>query len=546
MSDTSSNNSENSYLTTDDLTWGKYPCVQYGFPEDKGPIRAPQLQTIFDPIPEDATTASPVYILTADEYEDQANRENPYRVKGYTSVATKVQGQCEADNLVYYPVHVESDKLREVGPATVEGWLRKFVEDYIGVPYDTCTVYYSGNRSIHVHVPRFVKGNHQLSALKELAETFCEETGAELDCGVYKPKQMFRLPGVEHEKTGVPKVEIDGEWDNTRLAHKVNEANPTVPGSYAEVLQRVFVSQDSVTVNDPRYSPDDPRALFLVLDYEKAVLNLLPDQREIETPLIEQVPCPTDPVEIAEWARYNAKEFSPYALASGNGRSVAVVQVKGTPFARKDVRNGAPLVPVYFYGARGCAGEEFTKAEEHGPLQLSKADYRKWEKHGFEPDDHIVIIGGQSRSSIIFRVGPGQATIAGKYLAGEDGRRSAALDYLQSEGYETGEAGGGGKATTSKRAGTQGRRRSTSRTGEETEAARLQGRAERDGIGTLGFREVSNVANRLLRIGGWPLAWEWLEEQYGEQFHPGNTWTRLKGIVEYYDDLDVEVPAKPR
>ena len=100
------------------------------------------------------------------------------------------------------------------------------------MPFHTCTLYFSGNRSIHVHVPRFVAGEDQRERLKERAETFCEETGAELDCGLYYAKRMFRLPGVEHAKTGLRKVEIQSEWDHTRIIRESEEANAVIPESY--------------------------------------------------------------------------------------------------------------------------------------------------------------------------------------------------------------------------------------------------------------------------------------------------------------------------
>ena len=269
------------------------------------------------------------------------------------------------------------------------------------MPFHTCTLYCSGNRSIHVHVPRFVAGEDQREHLKERAETFCEETGAELDCGLYYAKRMFRLPGVEHAKTGLRKVEIQSEWDHTRIIRESEEANAVIPESYEAVLRHVFASQPSLTVDTPQTTLNPPHDLFHVLDSDKTVLEFKSDERDIETPLIEQKQYPDDPAEATTWLQYNAKEFSPYALASGNGRSVAVLEVKGGAFARDDVRNGAPLIPAYFYGARGCAGEEFTKTDEHAPLQLSARDFEKWD---YEAGDDVVIIGGRSRNSRIFRV----------------------------------------------------------------------------------------------------------------------------------------------
>lgn len=551
MSNSNSNNSANSTPTTTvPDEWKEIPCVQYGFPTGKGPIRTPKLQAISDPIPENATTVSPIYGLTRDQFEDMQGRDNPYEIGGYTSIATKIQDECEADDRVLYPIHIESDKLRDLGPAPLIEWFTEFVQDYLNVPYHTCRRYYSGNRSIHVHVPRFVSGEGERKRLKEMAETFCETTGAELDCGLYSAKRMFRLPGVEHEKTGIPKLEIDGKWDNRRLAHKVKNASPSVPESYVEVLQHVFASQESLIVSSPKSPLDDPQALFRILDSKKTILELEPDKPDIETPLIEQEAYPDDTANAIEWLQYNAKEFSPYALADGNSRSVAVVNVKGTPFARKEVTVGNrnrpvhALIPAYFYGARGCAGEEFTKDHAHAPLQLSKPDYEKWD---YEVGEDVVVIGGKSNRSRIFRVDPWQATVVGHALTGEDASRQAALDYLENEGYDVGKAGSSGKATTSKPTRTR-HSETQSHDNEETEAAKLQRQAECNGIDTLTHTERGRVACRLLKQ-GWGPAWDWFREQFGTQFKPVVTWEQFNSVVTTYPDKEyrnIEVPPKPR
>lgn len=167
--------STNSTAPTPDLNeWKNIPCVQYGFPEGKGPFREPKLRTIFEPVPNDATTVSPVFILTRDQYERQQRFESGYEVKGATSIAKELQDKCEADNRVLYPIHIESDVYHEEGPTTLIEWFHEFVEEYLDVPFHSCTLYFSGNRSIHAHVPRFVSGEDQREQLKELAGTFCD------------------------------------------------------------------------------------------------------------------------------------------------------------------------------------------------------------------------------------------------------------------------------------------------------------------------------------------------------------------------------------
>lgn len=550
MSKSSSHNDTHSTLTpTVPDEWHKVPCVQYGFPDGKGPFRSPKLATIYEPIPDDATTVSPVYGLMRDQYERQQQRENPYKVGGgYTSIATELQDQCEADDRALYPIHIESDVYHEEGPATLIEWFRKFTEDCLDVPFHTCTLYYSGNRSIHVHVPRFIAEERQRKRLKELAESYCEETGAKLDCGLYDAKRMFRLPGVKHAKTGLRKVEIEAEWGHTRIIREATKS-PSSPVSYAALLQHVFVSQPQLTVPSHWERRDDPLALFTVVDGEKTILEFETGQREIETPLIEQVPYPDDPAEATTWLQYNAKEFSPYALATGGNRSVAALKVTGSPFARKEKTGGTygrpihALVPAFFYGARGCAGDEYTKDHVHAPLQLSKLDYPKWE---YEPEDYVVLIGGKNGQSIILEVDLWQATVVGHALTGEDASRQAALDYLESEGYDTGEAGTSVKAAAKRDTRSRNDRRSHSGTS-QPEAAVLQQQAEREGIETLTHKERWRVACRLLKR-GWEPAWAWFERQFGAEFKSGLTHEQLRSVIESFpeDYGNVRVPEKPQ
>jgi len=544
----STDKSTTSTPTTTVPEWDELPCVQYGFPKDKGPARAPKLQTIFEPTPENATTASPVYILTRDQYDRQQRLDSGYEVKGeYKLIATELQNECEADNRdnrVLYPVHIESDVYHEEGPAILIEWFHEFVEDYLGVPFHTCTLYFSGRRSIHVHVPRFISGEDQYGRFKELAKTFCTESGAKLDCGIYQKKPLFRLPGVEHSKTGLRKVEIESDWEHTRIIREATTSATSVPETYEAVLRQVFL-QPPLMEDTAQPTTYTPLALFRVLDSDKTVLVFEPDKPDIETPLVEQDEYPDDPADSVNWLQYNAKEFSPYALAGGNGRSVAVVKIKGGAFARRNVRNGTALVPAYFYGAQGCAGEEFTKTKEHAPLQLSARDFKKW---NHREGDNVVIIGGQSRNSRIFSVESWQATDAGYALTGDDASRRAALNYLKSEGYDVGESGNGGNATMRETTETQqNENRNPSVQDPVTSAGKLQQQAEQDGINTLSHNERWQVACRLLNW-GWEPAWEWFKEQFGDHFDPSITRQQFRSIIASFPDdyVHVDVPAKPK
>jgi hypothetical protein len=529
--------------------WETIPCVQYGFPEGKGPKRSARLNTIFDPIPEGANTASPIYLVPQERYKQQRDNENPHRVSGdYNSLATEVQDECENDdskNRVLYPFHVESDEYLTEGPETLIRWIREFVEDRLELPFQTCTLYFSGNRSIHAHIPRIIQSDG-IAPLKELAETFCEETGAKLDCGIYSRKRLFRLPGVIHQTTGFRKIQIQPEWDEDRLRQALSRT-PDVRESYEAVLRYVFLSQPSTPID---YTPDD---IFRSLKGDETLLDLPRDEPavEVETPLIERTKENLeDASEVPEWSMYNSKEFSPYALASGNPRSVAALKIKGGPFARKEKRNGATMVPAYFYGARGCAGEKYTKDQVHAPLQLSRKDYGKWD---YEAGETIVIIGGQNRTSIILRVSSLEAIVVGHALTGDEGSRDRALEYLSGQGYDTGTSGpatsGSEKGSVSK-PGENKRETGTiwpARKNAGTDVEALQWKAEHEGIGTLSHGDRIGVACRFLQ-NGWEPTWDWFKEQFGSAFKPDVTWGFLKGIVEEpgFEEYDhVEVPSRP-
>jgi hypothetical protein len=537
------------YSATIPSGWEVAPCVQYGFSGDEGPTRSPKLSTVFEPVPKGANTASPVYLLTADEYQRQGEFESGYEVSGTTSIGRELQDTCENDDRVLYPIHIESDEYLEAGPETLIGWFREFTDDWLDVPFHDCMVYFSGNRSIHVHVPRFVHGEEQRERLKEQAETFCEETGAELDVGLYHAKRLFRLPGVTHESSTLPKVTIEPAWEHDRIISEATSANPELPASYAEVLRDVFVHRGRVTQDNVQSLPDRPKTLFSqLLDMDKAVLELECDERVVETPLIEGE-YPESASDVPKWAQYRTKEFSPYAFGAGNPRSVAALRVKGGAFARRDKRNGDTMIPAYFYGAMGCNGE-FTKEQEHAPLQLSKRDYPKWDH---EPEEKVVIIGGQSRSSRIFSVSSWEATEVGHALISDEGGRDTALAYLSERGYDVGTsvspASAPKRTTTSREATLDEEPRTiwTARENPQTEAEALQRKAELDGIDTLSHTERIRVACRHLGK-GWQPTWEWFEKQYGSTFKPEIAWQFLKGIVEdsgFVEYNEVDVPPKP-
>lgn len=386
MTDTVSHNSTTSTATT--TTTSEYiPCVRYGFPAgSKHPYQAPTLQPIDAPIPDEAETVSPVYILTDEQYERHQSFENPYAVVNASCIATALQNECEQADRVVYPVHIESDAFPEIPFETTIHHIIEFVKDELGCTASDCTFYYSGNRSIHAHIPRVTSSERAREQFKERAGQFCEEVGADFDLGIYSRKRQFRLPGVYHQKTGLPKVRIKPEWEHDRIIREAAN-QPERRKTYAEILSDVFAPLRQQTARSARLPAPDMTALPTELGGDKAVLSFEDVGRQIDCPLIEQEQHPTDPIDVVQWAQYNYHEFSPYAHASGNTRSVAVVTVKGGAFARKEKRGGATMIPSYFYGARGCNGRRPSRSGSRGDRHRCSRTRRSWRRTcAFDPD----------------------------------------------------------------------------------------------------------------------------------------------------------------
>jgi len=309
------------------------------------------------------------------------------------------------------------------------------------------------------------------------------------------------------------------------------------------VLRDVFVNRGKVTKSTAQSPKVEPHAkIHPNLDLDAAVLELESDERVVETPLIEGEYPESTPSDVPEWSQYRTKEFSPYAFGAGNPRSVAALRVKGGAFARKDKRNGATMIPAYFYGAVGCNGE-FTKEQQHAPLQLSKQDYRKWDASA---GDILVIIGGQSRSSRILNVSSWEAEVVGGELTGERANREAALGFLSDEGYDVGSAGSPNSSSSTERNFDRGKKSIwPARSNPQTDAERLQLRAEQDSIKALTRSELRQVACRHLRY-GWQPAWNWFKQQFGATFKPEVTHQQFRSIIEGYpnDYSHVEVPSR--
>lgn len=547
MTHTTSYNDKNSTTTT--LRSEHTACVRYGFPEESDqPRQSPELRQVDAPIPDGAETASPIYLLTQNQYQQHQSFNNPYRVANASCIATAFQNECEADNAVLYPVYIESDTYLEEGPKTLIEWFTRFLGQ-VGVAPEDCTFYYSGNRSIHVHLPKFVAGDDQRERLKDRVAAFCDDTGAKFDLGLYSRKRQFRLPGVVHEKTRLQKVQIDPAWGHEEIVRTANSSNAAVPATYLDVLGETFsihptVGQVGQEVTPKSVEGGATAGVLQRFGGDESLLSLQNEQACLDPPVIERQSAPEDDPEQSRWEAFNRKEFSPYAHAgNGSGRSVASVKVLGGPFQREEVGKDRILVPVYFHGAHGCNGRKFTKHQHHAPLQLSTPDFEKWE---YTNGDRVILIGGASRRSRIFEVNPDTATIVGCLLDPDKGSRRKALEYLHDEGYDIGSEGGSG-ASTKDPVETQQFEQVLPANIPRTEAGELQQRAEQEGIQTLIHEEKGRVACRLLTKYGWKPTWNWFRKQFGDEFKPRVTYRQLRGIVNSYpEDYDhITVPAEP-
>ncbi|AXR81448.1 hypothetical protein [Natrarchaeobaculum sulfurireducens] len=520
------------------------PYVRYGKADGK---RLPVLHHVTDPIPEEAVTVGPVYYLTRGGVERLEDlREEPYAVREESSIASALSKEADKGERALYPVYVESDSLEEVGDLSLMlDELHRFVEEYLEVEPSECTWWYSGSRSIHVHVPRLVSPR-ELPALKEIAEEFNSEgsEGVEVDPCIYGRKRQFRLPGVEHAKTGMHKVRVEPGMTHGDIIREATQGGER-PATYEEYLSLTMSSIYSMyttthTTTHSYYGAGIEDTSLVSQEYEGG-----PGQEyinEFEHSVEDQPWRPSDEIAAEVWEAYNAKEFSPYAKTGSGERSVAVVRVRGGAFGsllydrpeESGTTKGGRL-PCYIYGAIGGDGE-YRKAGEYAPLLLSKHDYDKVE--GSESGEHLIVIGGRSRRSRVLNVDLGVAIDVASLLNNHG--RKAALSHLREAGYDVGKAGQhGADRKPSEDRGTGGWYG-------ETKASRLQRKATTEGVEALSYNEQVAVASRLLRVGGWGAAWRWFRERYDEDFEPETTHKNFKALVEAYDDLShVTVPDSP-
>lgn len=447
------------------------PYVRYGFKEGNDFYQEYQLRRFDESPPDGAGFVSPGIYFLNDEEEERLSNGSPPK---------NIQGDCRRENRVIYSVVAESDAFTQGTPAPdIAEQLTEFISEWLGV--DDYQLYFSGNRSLHIHARAFVTADGW-GRLKKLAGQFNEETDAALDTSIYKTKAQFRLPGAKHDKSGLAKTPIDQDDDRREIVRKIEQA-------------------DSIRKEEISYVARIPDTASLLHEIEGRMVS----------PYIKESPGLDDPITV--------KPFSPYALTGGGDRSVCIFRQTGEVFEHDETH----YVPAYVLQAVG-GDESFTRENSECKIQLSTPDARKW---GFKEGEYGVIIGGRSRKSRLLSIDQDDATLLKQIL--EQQGRGPTLETLEHLGFDVG-------ASCRITGNYNNTRNSTSF--EKTHAAELQERAEQGDIDSeLTHLQRLHVANRLLALHGWDGAWDWFREQYGDQFDPDLTRKFLRSVTTRFDDL---------
>ncbi|QFU82601.1 hypothetical protein [Natronorubrum aibiense] len=464
----------------------------------------PILQSAFKSLSQEMSFGSPIYYLGFDEIKEQHKLENPYAVSG-KNIAKKLQDKAEAEGRVYYPLYIESDA--EISLEKQIDWIEDFCLNYLNTDPSACTWYFSGGRSIHAHLPNFVKQN-DLEILRKMAKEF----EYDIDSQIYTKKRLFRLPGTSHEQTELPKVKIEPEWSHERIIKEATESDVKKPQSFAEVLTDTFPSD---VLKDPENHLWEPKT-----NTENEPIDPgLNSWERFE---------PYRGANHQKWKAHYSHPVSPYANAGNGNRSLLIAKVIDGPFGEKRDANGdyngkqtQTFVPCQLYNFWACDRKYQIEAREYRPIQLSKPDYEKFTTKGIQEGDFFVLIGGQSRKSRIYK----PRIFVAKIIAGS-GSFSEAIETLEAFDYDTGESG---YHPSNYRNDHPPSKQNESR------AFRLQKQAEEKGIESLTHGERLFVMLRQLSINRVDGTRNWFKEQYGDNYDPKLTNKHIRSACNKYD-----------
>lgn len=232
--------------------------------------------------------------------------------------------------------------------SAVAEWLVTFAEDRLGLSRDEYSLYYSGNRSLHLHTDKFVPGEDGRKWLKQQAEDFTEKTEADLDTGIYQRKGQFRLSGVEHRKTGLHKVNITSLLD-ADLTVSRKEVLPRATSS-PDQKERPFPDIQSIENTCIHYVAGDDGRGPLPDEYQYRVLegylNDTDEENETDT---------------SRSGRSVVSAFSPYAkVGSENGRSVCLLEQTGEVIERAGLTTSKDTSERHAVGIRRFDGTTTT------------------------------------------------------------------------------------------------------------------------------------------------------------------------------------------
>lgn len=489
-----------------DIKNGSKPFVRFA---DGKASQKPVVRSVYEPIPDDASFASPLYYLSDRELRQQQELENPYKVKPENCIGKALQDTAERAERDYYPLYVESDA--EAHLDTQVDWIGQFVREELHIPPRQCTWYFSGGKSIHLHIPQFARRS-DLEDLRDRAKEF----DGELDPKIYECKRQFRLPGVEHSKNGLPKVEIDPEWSHTRIFREAAQADVSPPDTVAELYKDIY--GDDVLTSPERYvwqpeSESDDTVDPGVNDWECYRSNRTVAHRK--------------------WKSHYSEPVSPYANAGNGNRSLLVAKVRGGAFCEKretyyegdsnevpDER-GQTFVPCEILAFWGCDRSFTLETRALRPVRLSKLDYPKFASLGIEEGDIFVLIGTRSRSSRVFK----PDTFESKTVAGSQSFIEG-IEALEAFDYDTGESRNNDTGSFEDYNGEE----------RDTEAYHLQRKVERDGIETLSHGDRLLVMLRLLAVRGIEGTRDWFKREYGDDYDPELTNQHIRTACQKYDD----------
>jgi len=518
----SSEQTNESATSSSESREGLTPCVRYAEAIDD---QDPSLTPIYADTPEYANFASPVYFATEDDLAYQEELDNPYAVTK-SCVAKDIQDRAEKEGRVSYPIYAESDDIGDKGRYEVYQSLHGAVQEVFEVDPADCTWYFSGNRSIHAHLPLVAQSKEELEEVKEVVKEHIDDAEVTLDPQLYTRKRLFRLPGAEHSKTGYPKVEVDPNLSESILNRQI------VDTFRAEVDRRSFLAvAESVGLEwDAEASTiQGERTIQYTTAVDCFSESLSPESRNQSKPpylndttfgYLENDDYPSKDWQQTEWLKYNRHHFSPYANATE--RSIIVFHVQGGAFGRIIDDTKRVLIPSRIEGAiSGSTIDPYTSYNQLGPVYLSEHDYKKYEKMDIERGDYIIMIGGRSRKSRLIRTSTTTAMEVATLL--ENKGRQAAFDHMDSEGIDIGESG---------KNGPRRHRRTNTQYGPST-AEKLKNKVdsgELDYEEDLHHNERVRIACHLLRVYDRSHATEWLSKAYGDDFDPQVTTTILDGL----------------